>query len=290
MKLPDIVQWIKDKTTKSPAPAPAPAPAKSTTVAAPAPAPVAPAPAKAAAPAPVALPPAATTPPSPGPVVTPTPMTGPCAAPTSIPSLPPEIVTANDLGGPYCETKPKWATACLSLGAAVQITHLGAPYNAPGTVDIAWVQIFGVDAAGNSTLLGSYTGNDIYGELHTRYPWWGVDPKTYAVTDPILPWPSRQVANCIFTFQVSADPQHLFHWWTPKVVVPASAVRVWYRSCIRVTGGALVTVGGDWWRSVNDTVGQWGPADSTDPNTTTTDIGDSPWITAGGWQIVTVAP
>ena len=74
--------------------------------------------------------------------------------------------------------------------------------------------------------------------------------------------------------------------------LPPGAVSVRVSARVKITGGALFSIGSDWWRSANDTSSQWGPCHSTDPKTTNSDGPQSRWYSLenSDWQTIIVLP
>ena len=215
--------------------------------------------------------------PTPPPTPVPTPMPDP--APGKRPPLPPEV---KGDGGSTCVNKPAWAHAAVALGSCIQLKDYPA-----GEVEIEYLQIEALDSAGRALLITKTLGKDVWGELHTRYPFWGIGS-----VNKVEPWGTRELRGTSLLIHPNLRADKIWHFWSQKPTLPAGTQKVRTSARIKITGGALFSIGGDWWRSANDTVSQWGPCDSTDPKTTNSDSSQSRWYSLENteWQTITVNP
>lgn len=217
--------------------------------------------------------------PRPNPVPVPPPAPLPVPTPGVRPPLPPEV---RGDGSNACANKPAWASAAVVLGSCIQLK--GFP---PGEVEIAWLQIECLDDSGRMIASAMTIGRDIYGETGTRYPTlWGIGGKGNVVGD----WGSRELRDNNLIIRPSTQPDRLFHFYGRKVTLAGGTKKIRTSAKLRITGGALLSIGSDWWRSVHNTSSVWGPCNSTDPRTTNTDGPQSPWhsFEHGDWFTITV--
>jgi hypothetical protein len=171
------------------------------------------------------------------------------------------------------------------LGACVQ---LKPPYS-PGEVEIAWLQIESLDAAGKVLATTQTLGRNVYGELDTRYPFWGIGSPTGNVVEP---WAPREVRGDSLVIRPNTRADKIWHFYGTKQGLAAGAKTIRVSAKVKITGGALLSIGSDWWRSVNDTKSVWGPCNSTDPRTTNSDGPQSRWYSLENpeWQTIVVRP
>ncbi len=215
------------------------------------------------------------------PVPTPTPTPAPLPAPTPAtrPPLPPEV---RGDGSSACSGKPAWAGAAVCLGSCIQLKDYPA-----GTVEIEWVQIESLDAAGNVLATKKTFGRDIWGELDTRYPFWGIGG-----TNKVEAWQPREAIGNSLLIHPNLRADKIWHFWGAKVALAAGTNKIRTSARVKITGGALFSIGSDWWRGVNNTSSVWGPCNSTDPKTTNTDGPQSRWhsLENQNWQTIVVEP
>lgn len=218
--------------------------------------------------------------PTPKPTPTPPPVPTPTPTPTKRPALPPEL--KGDDGGIICPIKPAWATAAVTLGSCIQLKDY-----APGQVELAWLELESLDSGGNVLAVTRTLGKDVWGELHTRYPMWGVGS-----TNKIERWEPRELNGTTLLIHPNLRSDKIWHFWSFKPTLPPGAVSVRVSARVKITGGALFSIGSDWWRSANDTSSQWGPCHSTDPRTTNSDGPQSRWYSLenSDWQTIIVLP
>lgn len=216
--------------------------------------------------------------PTPVPVPTPTPdPLPPIPVPSKRPPLPPEV---RDDGGSDCSGKPAWAGAAIVLGSCIQLKDYPA-----GEVEIAWLQIETLDASGKVLSTTKTQGKNVWGELDTRYPFWGIGG-----TNKIETWQPRELRGDSLVIHPTTRADKIWHFWGQKVALPAGTKTIRTSARVKITGGALFSIGSDWWKSTSETKSVWGPCNSTDPRTTNTDGPQSRWhsLENQAWQTIVV--
>jgi hypothetical protein len=228
---------------------------------------------------PVIQPPAPQPQPTPQPIPLPVPDPGPAPVPKTRPPLPPEV---KDDGGTTCGQRPAWAGAAVVLGSCIQLKDYPA-----GTVEIAWLQIESLDAAGKVLATTQTLGKNVWGELDTRYPFWGIGG-----TNKVETWQPREVNGSSLVIRPNLRADKIWHFWGAKQALAAGAKTIRVSARVRITGGAYLSIGSDWWRSASNTSSVWGPCNSTDPKTTNTDGPSSRWYSLenADWQTIVVSP
>ncbi len=115
------------------------------------------------------------------------------------------------------------------------------------------------------------------GGLYVRDPWYGVGtPDANRQWDMPVEW-----VNGTMTIELT-ETNRIYHWWTPiRPALPDGLTRLWAEANVRVTGGAMVAAGIDYWRSPT------APYAGYDVNNR--EAGATGWYTAwDGWQQVTI--
>jgi hypothetical protein len=168
---------------------------------------------------------------------------------------------------------PPGFTAALGWMQAIDIRGQGAP----STVEIDWMRLHaivnGVDTIIMVEEFSIRTSAMDYFGLYGRSPWFAGDRLG------AMPF---TVNNGAMTMEPGTISDRVFHWWTPRVTIPAGATRVWFEARIRVTGGAGVQCGIDFWRDVN--------APYAGPNVNNVESGASDWFgdSTSDWQNIAV--
>jgi len=198
---------------------------------------------------------------------------------TTRPPLPPEVKSD---GGSICPNKPAWASAAVVLGSCIQLKGYPA-----GEVELNWVQIDSLDAAGKMLASSRTLGRDVWGQLDTRYPFWGIGG-----TNKVEVWKPRVLRGDSLLIQPNIRPEKIWHFWGSKVALAAGTKTIRTSARVKITGGAYFSIGLDWWRSVVSTKSVWGPCNSVDPKTQNTDGPQSRWFSFENtdWQVITVQP
>jgi hypothetical protein len=151
----------------------------------------------------------------------------------------------------YYEFPPKPGfSAALGWMQAIQIQDSD---NLPSKVEVDWMKLHaivnGVDTVIYADHFDSPTDADdcksladamkFYG-LYNREPWFRCD----RIRD--MPF---KVKNDNLVLNPSERPGYVFHWWnTSRSPIPADASKIWFEARVRITGGAGVQAGIDYWR------------------------------------------
>lgn len=144
-------------------------------------------------------------------------------------------------------------------------------------VEVDWMRLHavvnGVDRVLAVEEFDRVTTNMTYYGLYRRNPWFAGDKIGS------MPYTLSSGAMVI---EPSARPDMVYHWWTDRALVPSGTTRVWFEARIRITGGAHVQGGIDYWRDLN--VGWAGT------NVNNTEGGVSEWeCQPGQWLTISVA-
>ena len=172
--------------------------------------------------------------PTPAPVPTPIPDPGPCPVPANRPPLPPEV---RGDGSRACGGKPAWASAAVMLGSCIQLKDYPA-----SEVELAWVQIESLDAAGTVLSTKKTLGRDVWGELDTRYPFWGIGG-----TNKVEAWQPRELRGDSLLIHPYLRADKIWHFWGTKVALAAGTKKIRTSARVKITGGAYFCIGSDWW-------------------------------------------
>ncbi|SEM70565.1 hypothetical protein SAMN04489760_13630 [Syntrophus gentianae] len=143
-------------------------------------------------------------------------------------------------------------------------------------VEIDWMRLHAV-VAGTDIIFGEekfseYLTSMSYYGLYKRSPWFDGDKQASM--------PSNVENGCLVMYP-SKYPQYVFHWWTDRYLIPANASRIWFEARVRITGGAGVQAGIDYWK------GDLGWA-GLDVNNTEAGVSDWFGASTSGWQIISV--
>jgi hypothetical protein len=169
---------------------------------------------------------------------------------------------------------PSGFTAVVGFMHAIDIDGTGAA----SKVEVDWIQLYAtinsVDVLILEDKYDSYTSAmDWYG-LYQRNPWYDGDRLA------AMPW---ALENGSLVLEPSLYPQLIFHWWnTARSSIPAGASRVWFQARVRITGGAGVQTGIDYWKDLTATY--------AGPDANNREAGASDWFgnSTADWQIITV--
>jgi hypothetical protein len=168
-------------------------------------------------------------------------------------------------------TPPSGFTAIVGWMQAIDILGTGSP----STVEVDWMRVH-VTVNGMDTILfedtfdSSTPDMDWYG-LYSRNPWFAGDRLA------VMPF---SLQNSTLFMEPSLHPNRIFHWWsTSRSLIPANASRVWFEARVRITGGAGVQAGIDYWKDLTA---------SDDIDESNTEGGASDWYgnSTNDWQIV----
>jgi len=148
----------------------------------------------------------------------------------------------------------------------------------PNKVEVDWLQahatVNGVDTILLDDTFDSHTPPmDFYG-LYSRNPWFAGDRLA------AMPF---NIENGTLIMETGLFPNHVFHWWnTSRSLIPAGTSRVWCEARVRITGGAGVQIGIDYWKDLNASYAGYG--------VNNTEAGASDWYgnSTADWQIITV--
>jgi hypothetical protein len=148
----------------------------------------------------------------------------------------------------------------------------------PDKVEVDWMRVHAI-INGVDTILLEDTFDiptqemDSYG-LYSRNPWFAGD----RLAD--MPF---TVQNSSLIMEPSLNQNRVYHWWnTSRKLIPSGTSRIWFEARVRVTGGAGVQAGIDYWKDLT--------ADYAGLDVNNTEAGASDWYgnSTLDWQIVTV--
>lgn len=162
----------------------------------------------------------------------------------------------------------------VGIGWLIALDDTGL--DGPSLVETDWMRLHAV-VDGVDTVIAAEEFEALpedrphYG-LYRRQPWFGGEyrePMPYSLAEGKL------------VIEPDLRPDVVFHWWTKRVVVPAGTSRVWFEARVRITGGAHVQAGIDYWRQLDSR--------STGPVVNNVEAGASLWeCAADQWLIVSV--
>jgi hypothetical protein len=182
--------------------------------------------------------------------------------------IPPEVRYKSGYINPV--PKPQEFTSAMLWGIAIVDTRVRNYKNA--TVEIAHSQLI-CRAAGHDLVLNDDRGA-VRGGLYRRYPWFGTD-----VHEPIPLEYSDD--HSVVILRVGGRPKRVWHFWaaSPRANLPSGHLEgCTVKARVRISDGALLQVGFDYWR--NSTIG-YGPGGNNH------EAGASDWYFASpGWQEV----
>jgi hypothetical protein len=144
--------------------------------------------------------------------------------------------------------RPPEFTSAMLWGIAIADTRLPGYKNA--TVEIAHTQLV-CRADGHDFVLNDDQGN-VRGGLYRRYPWFGSnvhEPIPLAYSDD----------HSVVILRVGSRPERVWHFWapSPRASLPSGHLEgCKVKARVRISQGALLQVGFDYWR--NSTI-EYGP-------------------------------
>lgn len=203
--------------------------------------------------------------------ISPTPT--PTSTPDTAPYAPEESVHPNSyLRHP---TPPEGFPVVVGWMQAIDITGQGEE----SLVEIDWMRLYcQVDGADvllkEDTFDAETVAMSSYG-LYLRDPWFGQDD--YHESMPFL------VEDSLLVMEPHLNPDRVYHWWnTSRAEIPVGATKVWFEARVRITGGAGVQAGMDYWISTDADWCGWDVCNS--------EAGASDWFgnSTSEWQIITV--
>ncbi len=170
-----------------------------------------------------------------------------CAGPVQSP-IPPEVKFRSRYVNPM--PKPADFTSAMLWGIAIVDTRV--PGYEHATVEITRTRLR-CRVNGRDMVLNDDSGS-VRGGLYRRYPWFG--------TDAHNPMPLKQSADPgEVILEVGTRPDRVWHFWaaSPRQRIPAGKLE----GCTvtvgaRVSTGALLQVGFDYWRDANADYGSGG--------------------------------
>lgn len=171
-------------------------------------------------------------------------------------------------------TAPSEFTAVVGWMQSIDIKGTGVN----NTVEVDWMKLHaiinGVDTVIFEDTFDKHTPEMDYYALYKRSPWFEGD------NQDSMPF---TVQNSIMIMNPSNAPNRIFHWWnTKRSPVPTTSSRIWFEAKIRITGGAGVQAGIDYWKDLT------APYSGLDVNNT--EAGVSDWLgnSTSDWQIISV--
>jgi len=171
-------------------------------------------------------------------------------------------------------TPPVGFTAAVGWMQAIDIDGKGNPCK----VEVDWMRLHAVVNGADNLILedtfNSRTGDMAYYGLYSRNPWFDSD------NEHPMPF---DVANSTLIMEPNLHPDRVYHWWnTARTIVPQGATRIWFEARVRITGGAGVQAGIDYWK---DLAAQWAGLDINN-----TEAGASDWFgnVTTDWQVISV--
>lgn len=115
------------------------------------------------------------------------------------------------------------------------------------------------------------------GGLYLRDPWYGIGTPWLNHEWPMeVEWSGGKMIIRL------EQTNRIYHWWTPeRPLLPAGVDRMWAEARVRISGGAMVGAGIDYWRTPD---AQWA---GTEVNNR--EAGGTGWYTAwDGWQTISI--
>lgn len=169
---------------------------------------------------------------------------------------------------------PSGFTAVICWMQAIDILGMSSP----DKVEVDWLRthatVNGIDTILlEDTFDGHTSAMDSYG-LYSRNPWFAGDRLA------AMPF---SIQSSTLIMEPSLNPNHVFHWWnTSRSSIPSGTSRVWCEARVRITGGAGVQVGIDYWKDLT------APYAGFDVNNTEAGVSDWHGNNTAEWQIITV--
>lgn len=180
--------------------------------------------------------------------------------------IPPEVKFKSRYVNP--RPKPAEFTSAMLWGIAIADTRV--PGYESATVEISHAELT-CQVGGRIVVLNDDAGN-VRGGLYRRHPWFG--------TDAHDPMPAKQAAvGDAVILEVGTKPDRVWHFWaaSPRQVIPIGKLEgCTVKTRARISAGALLQVGFDYWRNAN--VGYGSGGDNHE-------AGASDWyLPSGEWQ------
>jgi hypothetical protein len=138
-------------------------------------------------------------------------------------------------------SKPPDFTSAVLWGIAIADTRV--PGYEKAQVEIAYTRL-SCRADGKDVLLNDDHGN-VGGGLYRRHPWFGTDAH-----DPI-PLGHSKDHNAVI-LRVGQSPDRVWHFWSasPRAALPQGHLEgCTVKARVRISGGALLQMGMDYWRN-----------------------------------------
>ena len=187
-----------------------------------------------------------------------------CAAQTQSP-IPAEVKFKSRYVNP--QAKPADFTSAMLWGIAIADTRVAEYQHA--TVEIAHTRLT-CRVDGGGIILDDDSGN-VRGGLYRRNPWFG--------TDSHEAMPVKYSPDHTVIFEVGTKPDRVWHFWaaSPRQTIPAGKVEgCTVKMRVRISAGALLQVGFDYWRDAKVGYGSGG---------NNHEAGASDWyLPSGEWQ------
>lgn len=175
-------------------------------------------------------------------------------------------------------TPPSGFMAATGWMQAIDIQGQGTP----STVEVDWMRLHATANNTDMILLGDTFDSrnplmEWYG-LYNRNPWYAGD---WLGSMPF------SVQNSALILEPSLYPDRIFHWWNTsptqnitRALIPAGTTQVWFEARVRITGGAGVQVGIDYWKDLT--------APYAGLNVNNTEAGASDWYgnSSADWQLI----
>jgi len=171
-------------------------------------------------------------------------------------------------------TPPSGFTAGVGWMQAIDINGKGTL----SKVEVDWMRLHAIIGNKDTILFEDTFDYETeamhwYG-LYSRNPWFAGDRLDF------MPF---TVENGFLILEPNTIPNRVFHWWnTSRSIIPSIATRVWFESKVRITGGAGVQAGFDYWKDLT--------APPAGYNVNNIEAGVSDWFgnSTTDWQIITV--
>jgi hypothetical protein len=171
-------------------------------------------------------------------------------------------------------TQPPGFNAVVGWMQAIDIKGTGIS----SKVEVDWLRVHATVNSMDTILLEETfdihtSAMDSFG-LYNRNPWFDGDKLA------LMPF---TIQSSTLTLNPSLNSNRVFHWWnTSRSLIPSGTSRIWLEARVRITGGAGVQAGIDYWKDL--TISYAG----IDVNNT--EAGASDWFgnSTTEWQIITV--
>ncbi len=154
---------------------------------------------------------------------------------------------------------PRDFKSAMLWGIAIADTRV--PGHESAEVQIASTQLT-CRVDGKDVILNDDSGN-VRGGLYRRVPWFGTDqhdpmPITHAktvwdrVSDPVLPHSGSARSDRTVVLPVGQRPDRVWHFWSPSpraALPPGNLEGCTVKARVKISPGALLQMGMDYWRS-----------------------------------------